>query len=212
MLAALLLGPIALYLLCAAVLSAVPVNPDWREPGEGVTIYVATNGVHTGLVLPARAAGVDWSDLAPATDLPDASPDTWLLFGWGDRRFYVETPTWADVRPATVANALVGSGRTLIHVDHWRDFEADDDVRPLRLRPDEYRRLAAYVAATYAERRERVAGYGSRDVFYAARGDYSALATCNVWVGHALAIAGVKVGRWTPFAGGVMRWVPRRGR
>lgn len=212
-LAALLLVPIALYLLCAAVLSALPVNGDWREPDpareQTVTIYVATNGVHTGLVLPSRAAGVDWSARAPASDVPDHSPAAWRMFGWGDRRFYVETPTWAEVRPGTVAGAFVGSGNTLIHVDHMRDFEPDDDIRPLRLRPDEYRRLAAFVDATFAQERERVPGYGPRDVFYAARGGYSALTTCNVWVGHALASAGVRVGRWTPMSGGVMQWVPK---
>ena len=141
--------------------------------------------------------------------MPDPAPCDWLLFGWGDRRFYVETPTWRDVRPGTVVAALVGSGDTLVHVDHWRAFEPDDSVRALRLRPDEYRRLAAFVDASFAKRRERVPGYGPRDVFYAARGDYSAIATCNVWVGRALAHAGVEVGRWTPLSGNVMRWVPR---
>ena len=206
-----LLATVALYVATAAVLGTLlPVNGGWREssPSEpGVTIYVATNGVHTGLVLPAHAEGVDWSGRAPVSDLRDGSPSEWLLFGWGDRRFYVETPRWSDVRPATVASALVGSGNTLIHVDHWPAFVPDDDIRPLRLRPAEYARLVAFVDATFAGRREVVTGYGTRDVFYAARGRYSAARTCNVWVGEALAHAGVRVGRWTPFSGNVMRWV-----
>jgi Protein of unknown function (DUF2459) len=45
-----------------------------------------------------------------------------------------------------------------------------------------------------------------RDVFYTAQGRYSALNTCNSWTRDRLAEAGVRVGRWTPFAGGVMRW------
>lgn len=209
-----LLAPAALYLLAAAVLSAWPVNNAWQEPSlargeDGVTIYVATNGIHAGLVMPVRAAGVDWSRRAPVTDLADPAPSQWLLFGWGERRFYLDTPTWRQVSPATVLTALAGSGETLVHVDHWRDFVPDDDVRPLRLRPDEYRRLAAFVEAAFAARREVVPGYGPRDVFYAGRGTYSAMATCNVWVGRALAYAGVRTGRWTPFAGSVMRWVPR---
>ena len=210
------LAVVALYLACAALFGSVlAVNGDWRSPRlnePGVTIYVATNGVHTGLVMPVHAGGVDWSMRAPASDLSERSPSEWLLFGWGDRRFYVETPQWRDVRPATVAGALVGSGRTLVHVDHWPAFVPDDTIRPLRLRADEYRRLAAFVDATFADGREVVPGYGPRDVFYAARGRYSALRTCNVWVGQALAHAGVRVGRWTPLSGNVMRWVPPPGR
>ena len=29
--------------------------------------------------------------------------------------------------------------------------------------------------------------------------------------GETLAQAGVKMGRWTPFAGGVMKWIPKPG-
>lgn len=32
-------------------------NTDWRAPEDGVTIFVETNGFHTGFILPARAEG-----------------------------------------------------------------------------------------------------------------------------------------------------------
>jgi uncharacterized protein (TIGR02117 family) len=75
----------------------------------------------------------------------------------------------------------------------------------------EYRRLAAYIAATFAPaaggRAVPIRGYGPDDVFYAARGRYSALRSCNEWARRGLAHAGVRVGMWSPFAGGVMRWL-----
>ena len=103
---------------------------------------------------------------------------------------------------------LTGSGATVMHVDHLDPFVTDENWRPLRLRPAEYRRLAAYVAATFAAKRQVTAGYTPRDVFHAATGHYSALRTCNVWTGEALRHAGVRIGRWTPFESDVMRWIP----
>jgi uncharacterized protein (TIGR02117 family) len=208
-----ILIPFGLYLAAVVVLGHIPANADWREPDAGVagaiTIFVQTNGVHTGIVVPAVAQGVDWRARAPATDLPDPhGAGTWLAFGWGDRGFYLDTPTWRQARVSTIARALTGGGATVMHVDHLDPFAADENWRPVRLRPEEYRRLAAFVAATFAENRGVTRGYTPRDVFYTARGHYSALRTCNVWTGEALRHAGIRMGSWTPFAGDVMRWIP----
>ncbi len=210
---ALLLAPLGLYFAAAGALSHLPVNAKWREPADGVTIYLASNGVHTGIVVPAVAVGIDWRGRVRPSDLPDpASAGQWLLFGWGDRDFYRNTPTWADVRPGTALSALIGSGRTLVHVAHFDDFYADADMRPLRLTFDEYARLARYIEGSFAEAAEAAPGYGARDVFYTGRGQYSALRTCNVWTGDALKAAGVRTALWSPFSDGIMRWadVPPR--
>jgi uncharacterized protein (TIGR02117 family) len=183
------LVPVGFYLLAALVLARMPVNADWREPETGITIFVQSNGVHTGIVLPA-------------------GPQRWKAFGWGDRDFYLNTPRWQDMRPGTAISALVGSGDTLVHVDELGDFVADANWRPLRLRPEEHRRLRGFIAATLAPGGTAVPGYTPNDRFYPARGRYSAFVTCNVWTSRALASAGVRTGIWTPFASDVMRWVP----
>ena len=204
---ALFLSPIGLYFAAAGVLSHMPVNRDWREPADGVTIYLASNGIHTGLVVPVTSAGVDWRRRVRASDLPDPSlAGEWLLFGWGDRDFYVNTPTWHELRPGTALSALIGSGQTLVHVDHFDAFYADADMRPLRLTSEEYRKLSDFIEQSFADAREVVPGYGPRDVFYAGVGRYSVLRTCNVWTGDALKAAGVTTAIWSPFPGGIMRW------
>lgn len=189
----------------------IPRNPDWSEPSSGVAIYVASNGHHTGLILPASGHGVDWLRRAKPDHLPDPQGlGRWLLFGWGDRDFYLNTPTWDDVSAWTAIVAITGTGSSLVHVDHLDDPADAVTIRPLRLRRAEYLRLAAFIEASFAEGGP-VPGYGQRDVFYPARGRYSMFYTCNSWVGDALAAAGVRVGLWTPFAGGIMRWFEPAG-
>ena len=187
-----LLVPVGLYLFAALILARVPVNSDWTEPETGITIFVQSNGAHTGIVLPA-------------------GPGRWRAYGWGDRDFYLNTPRWQDIRPGTAISALVGSGDTLIHVDDLGPFIPDENWRPVRLRPHEYARLRRFIAATLAPGGRPVAGYTPADRFYPARGRYSALTTCNVWTGRALRTAGVRTGLWTPFADDVMRWAPNHG-
>lgn len=201
-----LASAIGAYLLAALIGSHWAINRDWREAESGITIYVASNGYHTGIVVPAQTPEFDWDSLAPPRDLGDPSlAGQWLLFGWGDRDFYLNTPTWAEFDIRTGLIAITGSGSTLVHVDHMAMPEDAVEVRPVTLTAGQYRRLAAFIARTFAPG-NAIKGYTEQDLFYPARGRYSAFRTCNAWTGEALAAAGVRVGTWTPFEGGVMRW------
>ncbi len=202
-------GLIALILIfCAAIFagSTIPANRDWTPPGDGVTIYVATNGVHSGLLLPAVNAQHDWRARTQATDIGDpryAVADGWVLIGWGERDFFLNTPRWADVKLRYIVHAAIGSDSTLLHVEHYPRPEAD--MRPIRLTPTQYAALAAAIDADFAPGKA-IAGYWKNDAFYPAHGRYSARRTCNEWTGARLRAVGVKVGIWTPASWSVMRW------
>jgi hypothetical protein len=224
------------YALLGLAGGAIPANRRWTPPSKGIRIFVESNGIHVGLVVPKVAAGVDWRGWGPARDLADpryAGYDH-LAIGWGEQGFFLGTPRWSDVRPGTIIAAglrhrnmlevdqrpvaagrggvraiiaaATGSDRTLIHLEHVPVSEAGGAVRAIVLRPAEYRRLAAYVQASFAPGGARYRGYDMNDAFYQARGHYDALRTCNAWTGDALRHAGVRVGWWTPFPLGVMAW------
>lgn len=197
-----------IYLLAGTALATIPRNRDWQPPTTGgVTIWIEDNGVHTGIVMPKVAVGVDWRDDFPAADLPDPryAANDHVAVGWGEQNFFLGTPTWSDVRPATVLHAAFGSDETLLHVEHIPRPQVTTDARAVVLRPDEYRRLAATIRATRASG-AAIRGYASYDAFYRASGRYDAIRTCNAWTGDRLANAGVRVGWWTPFSASVMQW------
>lgn len=175
---------------------------------RGIAVFVEDNGIHTGIVLPkSRLTGPLAARFAPG-DIADPryARYDWVAVGWGDRAFYLGTPTWADLSPSTVAAAAVGSDATVLHVEHVPAPHASASVRRVLLRPDQASRLIAFIEASLEEG-EPVHGYGGWDAFYPARGRYSAIRTCNAWTGEALTAAGVPMGRWTPFSGTVMWWL-----
>lgn len=201
---------LGLFMLAAWVGSSLPRNSEWRQPDRGVEIMVETNGVHTAIVMPLVSPHKDWRADFPAADLPAPdSPYTHVSVSWGEREVFLNTPTWADLSPLTALRALVG-GDALLHVAHYVRPAPSDDARILRLRADEYRRLVRRIER-YVPRgasRPVYPGYADYDVFYDAPGSYHLGNTCNQWTSDTLAAAGVRIGRWTPFAGGVMKWVP----
>lgn len=201
------------YVSAAAIGSAIPVNGAWKKAEAGVRIYVADNGIHTDLVLPMVAEGIDWRPLLDGKALgdPNYARHSHVMLGWGDRDFYLNTPTWSDVSARRVLRAMWGSDTTVMHVVHVPEPGGAPHIRAIMLTPDEYRRLAAFVRESFAiaadGRGEAVRGYGKADAFYTGRGTYSAVNSCNNWTGSALRAAGVRMGAWTPMPFGVMQWL-----
>jgi len=208
---AFMLVAVALFALAGWIGSAIPRNADWQESGRGVEIMVETNGVHTALILPLVTPQKDWRRDFPAADLAvPHRPYTHLSISWGEREVFLNTPTWWDLSPIAVARILGIGGDGLLHVAHYVRPAPSEDARPLTLTPAQYARLVAAIERSSPPHpRTRYPGYGPQDVFYDAPGRYTAANTCNQWTSNMLAAAGVRTGSWTPFAGGVMKWVPQ---
>ncbi len=198
----------AIYLLAALLGSLIPVNRGWTETEQGTTVYLADNGVHTDIIMPVKAQGLDWAPLIPKRDFADAAPDArWIAFGSGEGRVYLDTPTWWDLTPRTLWSALIG-GRRVMHVEYVVD--PGYAVRQIKLRPEEYRRLWAAIRTDFAAGPNgrpihiNHRGYGPADAFYWASGKANAIYTCNSWTAHRLRLAGVKTSLWPPFVQGLV--------
>ena len=116
------------------------------SPRQGTTVYIADNGIHTDIIMPVKAQGLDWSPLLPRSDF--AAPDPERALDRVRRRAsstsISNTPTWWDITPRTIWSALAG-GTRVIHVEYVPS--PDYAAREIRLRPEEYRRLWAAVRA-----------------------------------------------------------------
>ncbi|WP_347303858.1 DUF2459 domain-containing protein [Croceibacterium sp. TMG7-5b_MA50] len=200
---------VLLFALAGGIGSSIPRNAEWREPADGVTIMVETNGVHTALVLPLVTPQADWRRVFPVQHVAAAGlPYTHLSISWGEREVFLNTPTWWDLRPGTVARIVGLGGDGLLHVAHYVRPTPSSRLREIVLRPDEYARLVHAISRSLpAAGAGHYPGYGRQDVFYDAPGHYTLRNTCNQWTSDMLAAAGVRTGWWTPFAGGVMKWV-----
>lgn len=199
---------IGLFMLAAWAGSAIPRNADWTEPANGIPIMIETNGVHTAIVMPLVTPAKDWRTDFPSGDLGAPSrPYTHVSVSWGEREVFLDTPTWADLSPVTAFSAATG-GDGLLHVAHYVRPAPSETARRVYLRPAEYARLVAVIEEQFPQpsSRKTYPGYEDWDVFYDAPGTYHIGNTCNQWTSDTLSTAGVRVGLWTPFAGGVMKW------
>ncbi len=194
--------PFFTYFLAALLLGLLPVNSGFVEPNQGVDIYLRFSPVHTDVMLPVRSGARDWSQMLQVPGIENAQ---YLSFGWGDRAFYLETKTWADLRASNAVAALIGIDSSLLHVSTEAQPRESENVVRIRITPQQLGKLTAQIDATL--RRDAnglprlIPGqrYDDNDAFFEALGNYSLLFTCNDWVRQLLHASGVRTALWAPF-------------
>ena len=209
-----------LFFLAGWIGSSIPRNAMAQPATDGVTIMVETNGVHTGIVMPIVSEYKDWRETFPSSRnrRPDGQLPTHISVGWGEREIFLGVPTWGDLKPSTALRIGLTGGDAVMRVSHYVRPAPSESHRPLVLSPDQYVRLVSLIERTLPPEQTHgtdlpiLRGTDPRDAYYEALGRWTIGRTCNSWVGNTLAMSGVRMGWWTPFAGGVMKWVPYEDR
>jgi uncharacterized protein (TIGR02117 family) len=201
---------VLLYLSSAYVLSRIGVDEEANAPDE-VEIYLLTNGVHSDLVMPVRNAQVDWSKILPFQNT--VSGDTthrFIAFGWGDKGFYLDTPTWAELKFSTAFKAAFSLSTSAIHATYYKSMTEGEDCKKIIISKAQYARLVSYIQDSFIRDTSGYpvfiktnAVYGKDDAFYDAKGSYSLMHTCNTWTNNGLKTCGQKACLWTPFDTGI---------
>lgn len=200
------------YLLIVTLLSFVSVNEDFAKNHQEIPIYILTNGVHTDVVLPIKNEHYDWSNQLKFEHTK--SKDTtyqYVALGWGDKSFYLETPTWTDLKASTALKAATGLSSSAMHVTFYKHLKENKSCKKIQISLENYQNLIAFINKSFQTKSrdflkiETDAVYGKHDVFYEANGSYSLFYTCNSWANQALKAANQKAALWTISDSGIFR-------
>ena len=205
-----LIASISLYLLSAFLLSRITVGPE-ENANDEVEIYILTNGVHTDIVVPTSNDAYNWKDeISHINELSNPASCKYLAIGWGDKGFYLNTPTWADLKFSTAFNAAFGLGTSAIHATYYSEMIESEVCTKILISAAQYRRLTAFISESLQKDEngrsiviETSAVYGETDAFYEANGTFSLFRTCNSWANEGLKSSGQKACLWTAFQNGI---------
>ena len=124
--------------------------------------------------------------------------------GWGDKGFYLNTPTWADLKFSTAFKAATALSTSAMHTTYYQTMEENDECVKIEISKQQYTTLIQYIKSSLQKDPENNfihiptnAVYGTTDAFYEANGKYSLFKTCNSWTNSALKISGQKACVWT---------------
>jgi uncharacterized protein (TIGR02117 family) len=202
---------IILWFLCAWLFPKIKYSSNLQTiNNSSVTIFVKSNGVHTDIVMPKYTSGFNWTEFIDEQMFLDVDHSfNYVAIGWGDKGFYLETPTWDDLKLQTAFNAAFGLSNTALHVTFYKNITINQHIKKITLSKTSYLKLVNYIKQSFKLTNNHIIllkhpNYGLYDNYFEANGTYSLFKTCNVWTGNALKEADVPIGLWTPLAFGVM--------
>ncbi|MEM1070789.1 MAG: TIGR02117 family protein [Planctomycetota bacterium] len=193
----------------------IPTNNDFVPPDNGVEVTIVSNPVHADIVVPISNDQYDWRSFIDFSQFPgDTDNATHIAFGWGDKGFYLNTPTWSDLRASTVANALLTNSPCCMHVQLMRFSKPPVNSKQVTISNSQYQTLIRCISESFANESDDKptpiadAAYNTWDRFYDAEGNYHLFNTCNSWVGSCLKETGVRTPLYSPLPGSPTLYFP----
>ncbi|RWL13589.1 MAG: TIGR02117 family protein [Mesorhizobium sp.] len=206
------LGRFLAILVVAIVLAVVlgtfiprPLLPAAAaDPVATRHILVLKNPIHTDVAVPVDDDVRKRFHFLVDGGIPaDMAGVRYIVFGWGGRAFYLETPTWSELKAVPVMKALTLDA-SVMHIDVAGNIvEPHPDVAGFDISEERFAALLDFITASFQQGPNgpipvENAAYSRFDRFYKANGHFNALVGCNTWTAAALRIAGLRTGWWNP--------------
>jgi uncharacterized protein (TIGR02117 family) len=204
---------VALYFLAAFILSRISVSREQTSDAPVIAIYILTNGVHTDIVVPIKNDQMNWcKEVKFENTIAKDTTAQLVAFGWGDKGFYLNTPTWSQLKFSVAFKAAFALSTTAIHATFYKQLSENEDCHKISISKAQYARLVTYISESFKTdgaghyiNIKTNANYGNTDAFYEAKGKYNLFFTCNTWANSALKSCGQKACVWTIFDAGIFR-------
>lgn len=206
-------GIILLYGLLGYLLPFIEIKAKEDGQKKEIPIYIYTNGVHTDIVMPVKNDLQDWGFKIPFSNIRSQQTDySYIGIGWGDKGFYLDTPTWADLKFSTAFKAAFWLSESAMHCTYYKTMKEGSDCKMIMISRSQYTNLVRFIEDKFDRDQNgnfilipTDAVYSDHDAFYDAKGKYSFLYTCNTWSNEALKAAGQKAAFWTPSDFGIFQ-------
>jgi uncharacterized protein (TIGR02117 family) len=203
---------IVTYLLASFSCKYITVNNDYVVPQTGIEVFIVSNGVHADICLPIIKDDNIWEAYFTTESFSTLHENPeYISFGWGDKGFYLDTPTWADLTLKTAVKAAFLPSKTAIHVTYVEQKPIlSENVKSFIVTKETFRKIQNYIKAYVSLKVDRsqiidCCRYPNvHDNFYEAEGSYHMFRTCNVWTNQVLIESGIKTSIWTPFDSGIL--------
>jgi uncharacterized protein (TIGR02117 family) len=184
---------------------------DYSNKACNYQICVANTGFHANILVPTENDVYNWRNYLSIDQIGvDAVNDyKYLSFGWGDKDFYMTISSISDFDFYTIFKAAFLPTSSVMYVQGYQSLPQNTEIKCIYIDKANYLRLNKFIEASFKldrnNKKIRIGdGYTSTGGFYAAKGNYSILRTCNAWAGDALRKADINTPVWDSLSFAIM--------
>ena len=155
------------------------------KKGKGVKIYIAKDLIHSDFIFLSK----DVEDLFP-TD------KKYIKIGWGDRKIFLETKTWNDLKIKDFIFAFFGLNHTVLRTEFLENLPK---CKSIEISIEQLEIIKNYIKKSYNGKIiQKKESYYQNGDYYESNLNYNCILTCNNWINQALRNAKISNIFWCP--------------
>jgi uncharacterized protein (TIGR02117 family) len=175
------------YLLLCLTLPLIKIGKKNKEKEE-VEIYIVKDFIHSDFVFKSE----DIKDIFK-------SNEKYLKIGWGDRKIFLETKSWSELKVENFLKAFFGLTKTVLRAEDLK--ELPEKYKTLKISKKQLEILKKYIKNSHTnikiEKKEDYYQFGS---YYESKLYYNCLATCNNWTNTGMKKMKISNRIWCPIS------------
>lgn len=203
-----ILGIISLFLISAFI----PRKwGDYSQQACDYQVCIINTGIHSNILVPTENNVYNWQNhlLIDKIGIDAVDDYKYLSFGWGDKDFYMTISSISDFNFYTIFKTVFLPTSSVMYVRGYQSLPKNIEIKCVYTNKANYLRLNNFIEASFKldrnNRKIRIGnGYTSTAGFYAAKGNYSILRTCNTWTSDALRKADINTPLWDSLSFAIM--------
>lgn len=154
---------------------------------KGKTVHITRDLIHSDYLFSSK-------------EFPEFSTSKkYTKVGWGDRKIFLETRTWGELKVEDFLRAFFGLNKTVLRVDFLD--EVPPGAKRVEMGIDQMEIIKFHIRRSFrGSPIERRAEDYQGGVFYESDLNYNCVTNCNNWVNKGLWLAGVTNRIWRPLS------------
>ena len=199
-----LIIPLIFYVTIALIFTFFPMK-NVTNIGKEKIIYISYSQLHSDIIIDITTLDNKWKKKLPPHLLHKQG---YLSFGWGDKEFYLNTPTWDDLKIDSALKALFTNSPSVVYIKYHQKISYLAEIKEVKLSTEQLKNLEKGIFKSIDFKNQNYKGYGQNDIFYSSPYQYNIFMTCNTWTGDRLRESNVSMPYWTPFVWSVVNALP----
>lgn len=173
-----------IYLIFCFTLPLLKIGPVSKS--KGINIYIVKDLIHADYVFESK----DIKNLF-LTD------KRYVKVGWGDRKIFLETKSWKELKLIDFMMAFFGLNKTVLRVEYLEDLPTSSKCLEINERQLEV--IKIHIKDSYNGKliKKKKQYYQIGD-YYESNLRYNCFTNCNNWVNYGLRLAQVNNRIWCP--------------
>lgn len=181
------LSPVlAIYLLIC--MAAPFIRVGHKKPGKGVKFHIVRDIIHSDYLFESEL----WREMFPPKG-------RYIKIGWGDRKIFLETKTWNNLKIEDFLTAFFGLNGTVLKVDFVD--EVPRESKPMEIDERQLAVIKEHVKSSFRGKPiAKKPTHCPTGDYYESDLGYNCFTNCNNWVNYGLYLARATNRIWCPFS------------